>query len=48
MTRTEANNIKSWFEVGLKIQLEEGKIDENEANRLRSKLAKDIEELLNN
>lgn len=48
MTRTEANNIKSWFEVGLKIQLEEGKIDENEANRLRAKLAKDIEELLNN
>lgn len=48
MTRAEANHIKSWFEVGLKIQLEEGKIDENEANRLRSKLAKDIDELLNN
>lgn len=48
MTIREANNIKSWFEVGLKIQLEEGKIDENEANRLRAELAKDIEELLNN
>ena len=47
MTRTEANNIKDWFEVGLKIQLEEGKIDDNEANRLRAKLAKDIEKLLN-
>ena len=46
MTRHEANNIKNWFEVGLKIQLNEGKIDENEANRLREKFAKDIEELL--
>lgn len=48
MTRYEADNIKRWFEVGLKIQLNEGKIDETEAQRLREKLAKDIEGLLNN
>lgn len=48
MTIGEANNIKMWFEAGLKIQLEEGEIDENEANRLRAELAKDIEILLNN
>jgi hypothetical protein len=47
MTRYEADNIKRWFEVGLKEQLKEGKIDENEANRLRGELAKDIEALLN-
>lgn len=48
MTITEANNLKTWFERGLRIQLDEGKIDATEAQRLREELAKDIEVLLNN
>lgn len=46
MTRYEADNIKRWFEVGLKEQLKEGKINETEAQRLREELANDVEQLL--
>lgn len=48
MTQNGANELKALFEVGLSRKLSKGEIDENEANRLREKLAKDIEELLNN